>query len=104
MDIDIDDLLGKWYKTKEEITLLEEKCEKYKKVTEKIMNQTEKDILKSDSYSFKKIDIVRSTISKNNVPSDIWDKYSKKTRYSSFHLNCIDKEKKIVKKKKQKSP
>jgi hypothetical protein len=104
MDIDIDDLLSNWYKTKQEITLLEQKCEKYKKVAEKIMSQKEKDILKSDSYSLKKIDIVRSTISKNDVPSDIWDKYSKKTSYSSYYLNTLDKDTKTTKRRKQKSP
>ena len=31
MDIDIDDLLSNWYKTKQEICLLEQKCEKYSK-------------------------------------------------------------------------
>lgn len=104
MDIDIDDLLSNWYKTKQEITLLEQKCEKYKKVAEKIMSQKEKDVLKSDSYSLKKIDIVRSTISKNDVPSDIWDKYSKKTSYSSYYLNTLDKDTKTTKRRKQKSP
>lgn len=104
MDIDIDDLLSNWYKTKQEIILLEQKCEKYKKVAEKIMYQTEKDILKSDSYSLKKIDINRSTISKSDVPNDIWDKYSKKTSYSSYYLNIIDKETKTTKRKKKKSP
>lgn len=104
MDIDIDDLLSNWYKTKQEITLLEQKCEKYKKVAEKIMSQKEKDVLNSDSYSLKKIDIVRSTISKNDVPSDIWDKYSKKTSYSSYYLNTLDKDTKTTKRRKQKSP
>jgi hypothetical protein len=104
MDIDIDDLLSNWYKTKQEITLLEQKCEKYKKVAEKIMCQKEKDVLKSDSYSLKKIDIVRSTISKNDVPNDIWEKYSKKSSYSSYYLSALDKDTKSVKKRKQKSP
>ena len=80
--IDIDNLLDNWYKTKQEITLLEEKCEKYKKVSTKLMEQLEKKSLNSTSYSLKKIDIVKSTISKNDVPYDIWDTYSKKTKYS----------------------
>ena len=41
-DIDIDNLLDNWYKTKQEISVLEEKCEKYKKVSTKLMEQIEK--------------------------------------------------------------
>ena len=104
MYIDIDDLLSNWYKTKQEICLLEQKCEKYKKASEKIMNQTEKDVLITDSYCLKKTDITRSTISKADVPSDIWNRYSKKTSYSSFHLNPIDKNKKLTKRTNKKSP
>jgi hypothetical protein len=57
MDIDIDDLLSNWYKAKQEICLLEQKCEKYKKVSEKIMSQSDKNTLNTSSYSLKKIDI-----------------------------------------------
>ena len=68
------------------------------------MNQTEKDVLITDSYCLKKTDITRSTISKADVPSDIWNRYSKKTSYSSFHLNPIDKNKKLSKRTNKKSP
>ena len=98
--IDIDNLLDNWYKTKQEITLLEEKCEKYKKVSTKLMEQLEKKSLNSTSYSLKKIDIVKSTISKNYFPYDIWDTYSKKTKYSSFYLNPVNKNKKSPRRRK----
>lgn len=103
MDIDIDDLLSNWYKAKQEIYLLEQKCEKYKKVSEKIMSQLDKNTLNTSSYSLKKIDIVRNTISKNDVPSDIWDKYSKRNKYSSFYLTPANKIKKSPKRKIKKS-
>jgi hypothetical protein len=102
-DIDIDNLLDNWYKTKQEISVLEEKCEKYKKVSTKLMEQIEKNSLNSASYSLKKIDITKSTISKNDVPNDVWDKYSKKTKYSSFYLNPVNKNKKSPRRRK-KSP
>ena len=35
---DIEKLLNKWYETKQEIALLEKKCEKYKRYSEKILN------------------------------------------------------------------
>ena len=103
MDIDIDDLLSNWYKAKQEICLLEQKCEKYKKVSEKIMSQSDKNTLNTSSYSLKKIDIVRNTISKNDAPTDIWDKYSKRHNYSSFYLTPANKTKKSPKRKIKKS-
>jgi hypothetical protein len=99
-DIDINDLLDNWYKTKQEISILENKCDKYKKVCEKLMDKLEKNSLNSMYYSLKKIDITKSTISKNNVPDDIWDRYSKKTKYSSFYLNPIINKKSPRRKKK----
>lgn len=103
MEIDTEDLLDNWYKTKQEISILEKKCEKYKKVAEKLMSQTQKNTLKSTSYSLKKIDISKHTISKNDVPDEIWNKYSKRTSYSSFYLNINDKNKKSPRKKPKKS-
>jgi hypothetical protein len=67
------------------------------------MTQTHKNTLKSTSYSLKKIDISKHTISKNDVPEEIWDKYSKKTSYSSFYLKTNDKDKKSPKRKIKKS-
>ena len=99
--MDIDDLFDNWYKAKQEISLLEQKCEKYKKVSEKLMTQMEKNILNSKLYSLKKIDIVKSTISKTDLPDDIWYKYSKKTKYSSLYLNPINKSKKSPRKNKK---
>ena len=104
MDIDIEDLLNNWYKAKQEIYILEQKCEKYKKVSEKLMERMDKNILNTSSYSLKKIDIVRNTISKNDIPSDIWNKYSKKNKYSSYYLQPTNKIKKSPIRKIKKSP
>ena len=100
-DIDINDLLDNWYKAKQEISILENKCDKYKKVCEKLMDKLEKNSLTSTYYSLKKIDITKSTISKNNVPVDIWDTYSKKTKYSSFYLTPVTKNKKSPRRRKK---
>ena len=103
MEIDTEDLLDNWYKAKQEISILEKKCEKYKKAAEKLMSQTQKNTLKSTSYSLKKIDISKNTISKNDVPDEIWYRYSKRTSYNSFYLNTNDKNKKSPRKKVKKS-
>ena len=88
---DIDNLLSKWYETKEEIALLENKCIKYKKLADKIMNDSEKNTIANSKYSLQRKQISKSTLSKNDVPSDLWDKYSKRTSYSAFYISKIKK-------------
>lgn len=95
---DTDELLEKWFKTKSEISLLEKKCDKYKRCAEKIMEELDKNTISSSNYTLKKVDMSRNTISKNDVPSEIWNKYSKKSSFSSYYLNS--KTKKSPKRKK----
>ena len=106
-DIDIDELLQKWYETKAEIATLEKKCEKYKRCSEKIMENMNKNLLSTSKFILKKVDMTRNTISKNDVPVEIWNKYSKETSFSSFYLTSISEDKKVKKSrksKKKKSP
>ena len=94
MDIDkndIEEILDNWYKAKQEISLLEKKCERYKKCSEKIMNNFDKNNLITTKYNLKKINISRSTISKNDLPIDIWNKYSKSSSFTSYYLHPIKK-------------
>lgn len=101
-EIDINELLDNWYKAKMEINSLEKKCEKYKKCCEKMMINLDKDILKSSEYTLKKINMKRNTIGKNDVPIDIWNKYSKESSFYSYYLNPFSKIKKSPRKKKDK--
>jgi hypothetical protein len=104
-DINIDELLQKWYETKAEIALLEKKCEKYKRCSEKIMDNMNKSLLSTSKFILKKVDMTRNTISKNDVPIEIWNKYSKETSFSSFYLTSIsEKKEKVKKSKKKRSP
>lgn len=83
---DIDTLLTKWFETKEEISALEKKLEKYKKAALKIMETNNTDKLSNNSFLLKKRDITKATLSKDGVPKDVWEKYSKKSTYSAFYL------------------
>ena len=83
---DIDYLMDNWYQAKQEISELEKKCEKYKRLANKIMNSQETNKLYNSDYSLSRRDMTRSTLTKKDVPIDIWDKYSKECTYSSFYL------------------
>lgn len=101
-EININELLENWYKTKLEINLLEKKCEKYKKCCEKMMNNANKNTLSSSEYILKKISMKRNTISKNDVPLEFWNKYSKESSFYSYYLNPISKNKKSKSPRKKK--
>ena len=86
MDSNIDTLLQKWNETKSKIKELETKCEKYKKLCGEIMDERNKDVIDRHNFILNRRIVTKATISRLDVPSDIWVKYSKKTTYSTFFL------------------
>lgn len=83
---DIQALLAKWSKDKVRLAKLEERIEKYKTLAGKIMDERDKDILSSDEHLLKRRTQTRSTISKNDVPNDVWNRYSRKVSFQSYYL------------------
>jgi hypothetical protein len=87
MDDDINNLLDKWYEAKQEISSLEKKIEKYKMYIEDIMNKRNIDVLSSDKITVQRKEQNRTTISKKDLPSDIWDRYCKELFYNVFYIS-----------------
>ena len=89
MDItksDIDELLKKWYDTKQEISLLEAKCEKFKKYADKIMKDANTHVLSNSIFTLQKKEMSRTSISKKNMPSELWNKYSTTSTFNTYNL------------------
>ena len=95
-DDDIETLLQNWYQTKLDIVLLEKKCDKYKNYAEKILNTLEKDSIATNDFTLKRNNMSRSTISKKDVPVDIWKEYSNVSTFKAYYL--VPKKKKNSKK------
>jgi hypothetical protein len=96
------ELLERWYETKQQISALEEKIEKYKKMADNIMDHKNTDTLSSDKYVLSKKDMNKTSISKKDLPIDIWEKYSKESFYSAFYISKInEKRKRSVKRSKK---
>lgn len=85
-DKDIDTLVDKWTDTKQEIASLEKKLEKYKKYAEHLMKKTNTSELKGTSYTIKRHDLCRSVMSKDDVPKEVWTKYSRNINYNMFTI------------------
>lgn len=101
MNEDISNLLDKWYDAKQELSLLEKKIEKYKHMVEDIMNRHNTDTLSSEKIVVNRKALNRTTISKKDLPSDIWDRYCKELFYSSFYISKKGKIKKSRKRSKK---
>lgn len=83
----IDNLLEKWASDKEKLAKLEKRIEKYKKIASELMDEEDTDILSGSDYFLKKRKQTRSTITKNDVPSEIWNQYSRKFSFYAYYLS-----------------
>ena len=92
-DEDIDNLFENWYEVKEQIKVLENKCEKYKKYAEKIMASSNQTTLSNEVYSLTKREMSRTILAKDDVPREIWSKYSKNIKYPMFVIRKIKNKK-----------
>jgi hypothetical protein len=85
--IDIQNILQKWAETKNEIADLEKQIEKYKRVVNRFMDQKGNNTITSSQYILRRKEMSRATISKKNVPTEIWNKYSKPSTYKAYYLS-----------------
>jgi len=85
-EIDIDKLLSKWSETKVEISELEKKIEKYKRIAAKIMNKKNTNTLFSNQYKLERKNMNNSKIYKKDLPPEILNKFSKNVSYEAFYL------------------
>jgi hypothetical protein len=90
-EINIDNLLSNWFEAKQRIIELEKKCDKYKSIADKVLNMRGEDSIKSKTFKLTKSDIERQSISKKDVPKDIWKTYAKLSSFSTYRLSQIKK-------------
>lgn len=86
-DIDITTLLEKWSQDKAQIAELEKRINKYKKVAERIMDSQDTNILSAGSYTLKRTNMSRGTLTRHDVPDSVWKQYSRTCSYSAFFLS-----------------
>lgn len=88
-DEKLDELMRDWSKVKSKISELEEREKSIKDLITNIMNDNKSDILTTENYNVKRRYMEKSTISKKDVPNDIWEKYSKISKYSAMYLKRL---------------
>lgn len=83
---EIERILEKWDKYKKELSEIEKKVQKYKEQVEAYMNVESTNSLDTKNYYLTRINCSKSTVSKKDVPEDIWNKYSKRSKYWMYTL------------------
>lgn len=86
---DIENLLISWHNAKEEMAELNKKCDRYKKLAEKIMASKDVTSLSSSSFKVSQRNSSITTMAKKDVPSEVWNKYSKKTEFKAYYLSKV---------------
>lgn len=85
MDDKLDKVLDKWLEVKASIKKLQIAEERLK---EYIMDKlTDKSSLYTSRYKVKKNTIKKNIISRANVPTEVWEKYSKSITYNTISVN-----------------
>lgn len=90
---DIESTIAKFIETKNKLEDLQKRHERYRKIIEEhmisegIVELTQK--IDSDSYQIKKTLMTRETISKKELPKEVWDRYSKACSYSTIRVKKL---------------
>ena len=84
--MDLDSILKKWDNSKAKMKKLEKNIEKYKKAIARLMRERNEKKIISRNYSIEKRSVTRRYVSRDNIPKDVWEKYSVSCTYDSYHL------------------
>ena len=88
-----DDLnLQEWYNMKQTISLLTKKCEKQKKLAEKIMREKNVNVIKQGGMKVERKILQKNVMTKKSVPNDVWNQYSTISRYDTIYLKKLKKD------------
>ena len=79
--------LQQWNEAKMKISELERKCERYKRLADKAIDSKGVNVIKYGDITVKRSEIVRTSISKSDLPKELWNKYSKKSSYVAYYLS-----------------
>lgn len=75
------------YELKQQIYILNKKYEKYRAAVVREMDKTNVDKLEGENYIVKRSIVRMKRISKNCIPEDLWDRYSKSTNSTFIRIS-----------------
>lgn len=85
--------ISKFIETKLKIDELQKRHDKYRKIVEEHMLQqgltSIEKLVNGQNYKIKKSLLSRESISKKELPQDIWDKYCKSSSYTTLRITKL---------------
>jgi hypothetical protein len=87
--VEIEKITEKWFRYKQELSEIEKKVQKYKELLEEEMNKQGVNYLTTKRFEISRISCSKNTISKKDVPKEVWDAYSKRSKYFMYSLKEI---------------
>jgi hypothetical protein len=95
---DVETFLDKWYELKETIANLEKTMDTYKAMAEKLMSKKKTNVLVNTHFILNKKEITRSSVSKGDLPAELWNQYSKRNTFNAFYIKKLQRERSRKKK------
>ena len=82
----IKDRVTEWYKMKEQASFFEKKADKLRNEILEYMNEIKIDSILTTDYIVKKKEMTRESVTKKDLPEDIWKKYCKQLNYETLTI------------------
>lgn len=82
----VDELLSRWNGLKRQKSDIEQEEEEIKELIKELMSETGKNYLDGRKYSAELKKQSRKTISRKDLPEDLWDKYCKTSSCEILYL------------------
>lgn len=86
---DYNEVFEKYFDTKNKIQDLNEKLEKYKKAIEKILDKDDTSKIRTEKFVVQRKTTKSERINKSDIPSDVWEKYKKTSKYNSLIIQKL---------------
>lgn len=84
-----DEDISKFIEIKIKMDELQKRHDKYRKIIEEHMLKQGLNSLEHQNYKIKKSLLSRESISKKELPQDIWDKYCKSSSYTTLRITKL---------------
>jgi hypothetical protein len=84
---ELKDIIEDWYILKKKLKDIEKKIDSNRNIIIDYMERNSIDKVITDNYIVKKKNMDREYIAKKDLPSDLWNKYSRKMNYNIYKIN-----------------
>ena len=84
---DLETILSKWNDDKKKLETLEHRINKYKLKITKEMNSKDIDKISTSNYTVTRRRNTRTYVTRENLPEDIWKKYSTRCSFDALFLS-----------------